>query len=287
MRVSPKERVLDVGVRLHLREWPGELTTFVLLHGLASSCRTWDLVAPRLHRAGHRVLALDQRGHGLSEKPLEGYDFFTLGQDLRRLLDALDLERPVLVGQSWGASVVLHFAVTGPGRARGLALVDGGFSDLQLRDGAEWERVSRDLSPPRLDGRPREEIRQRVARANPQWSPEAVEAALGCFETLADGTVRPWLSRDRHMRILRALWEQRPAALYPSVRDPVVLCAAEDGRFGPELRRQEVEAAEQGLARASTHWFPDTGHDIQLHRPEELARVLMQELSGIWAEPGK
>jgi len=285
--VNPQDQTLDVGLRLHLRQWPGELTPFFLLHGLASSCRTWDLVAPRLNHAGHRVLALDQRGHGLSEKPVDGYDFPTLVNDLRRVLDALELERPILVGQSWGASVVLHFGVTDPGRAWGLALVDGGFSDLQLRAGAEWDQVSRDLSPPKLDGMPREEIRRRIARANPQWCPEAVEAALGCFETLADGTVRPWLSRDRHMRILRSLWEQRPATLYPAVHEPVVLCAAEAGRFGRELRQQEVEAAEKGLARVSTHWFPDTGHDIQLHRPEALTRVLMQELSGIWAEPGK
>jgi pimeloyl-ACP methyl ester carboxylesterase len=284
LAATPQDRTIDVGVRLHLRDWPGEGAPFVLLHGLASSCRTWDLVAPDLSLAGHRVVAIDQRGHGLSEQADEGYDFPTLSRDLRRVLGTLALDRPILVGQSWGASVVLHFGAAHPGRARGLALVDGGFSDLQLRDGADWDRVSRELSPPKLEGKSKEEIRRRVARANPEWRPEAVEAALGCFETLPDGTVRPWLSRDRHMRILRVLWEQRPAEWYPRVREPVVLCAAENGRYGLELKRREVEAAQRGIGRIATHWFSDTAHDIQLHRPEALTKVLLKELSGIWTE---
>jgi len=279
-----QDRFLDIGIGVHVRDWPGAGVPFVLLHGLASSSRTWDLVAPRLTAVGHRVVAVDQRGHGLSEKVDDGYDFPSLCRDLERVLDGLSLARPILVGQSWGANVVLHFGATHPGRVRGLGLVDGGFSDLQLRDDADWEAVSRDLSPPRLDGIAREEIRRRVARTNPEWCPEAVEAALGCFETLPDGTVRPWLSRERHMRILRALWEQRPGPLYPEIREPVVLCAAETGRFDRELRRREVAAAQKGLARVSTHWFPETGHDIQLHRPEALAQVLLRELEGVWGE---
>jgi len=285
LSAAPQDRFIDIGLRLHVRDWHGDGVAFVLLHGLASSCRTWDLVAPRLQRAGHRVVAVDQRGHGLSDKVDDGYDFPTLSRDLDRTLDALGLKCPLLVGQSWGAGVVLHFGAIYPGRARGLGLVDGGFTDLQMRDGAAWETIARDLSPPKLDGMAREEIRRRVARANPEWCAEAVEAALGCFETLPDGTVRPWLSRDRHMRILRALWEQRPGPLYPHVREPVVLCPTETGRFHRDLRRKEVESAQAGLARVSTHWFPDTSHDIQLHRPEKLSQVLLKELVGIWADP--
>ena len=60
------------GVRLSVREWPGEGAGVLLLHGLASTSRIWDLVAPRLS-PGLRPVAYDQRGHGMSGKPSSGY----------------------------------------------------------------------------------------------------------------------------------------------------------------------------------------------------------------------
>ena len=61
----------------------------LLVHGLASNCRTWESVAERLHAFGHPVAAVDQRGHGRSDKPPEGYDYATLCRDLLLVLDAL------------------------------------------------------------------------------------------------------------------------------------------------------------------------------------------------------
>ncbi|MDW7711535.1 MAG: hypothetical protein SCH98_13785 [Deferrisomatales bacterium] len=123
-----------------------------------------------------------------------------------------------------------------------------------------------------------------MAEANPEWSEAALEAAMGSFERLPDGTVRPWLTLDRHLEILRDLWEQRPAALYPHVREPVVLFAAEDGGGHRDVRRKEVEAARETLPRSSVHRFPDTHHDIHLHRPGMLAEVFLRELrKGLWS----
>ena len=117
------------GLRLHFEDWgPRDVSgTVVLVHGLGSSCHIWDLVAPILVARSLRVLALDQRGHGESDQPDTGYDFPTIVADLLGFLDANGLAQPVtLVGHSWGASVVLHFAVEDPERTAGLALVDGG-----------------------------------------------------------------------------------------------------------------------------------------------------------------
>ncbi|MEZ4684044.1 MAG: alpha/beta hydrolase [Caldilineaceae bacterium] len=220
---------LATGVQLYARRWPGEQPAFVLLHGLASNCRLWDMVAHRLAAHGHAVIAVDQRGHGLSDKPAHGYDFATVTADLAALVDELTLVTPIIVGQSWGGNVVLEFGARYPGRAAALGFVDGGFLDLQLRPGADWESTAERLRPPMLLGRPLTEIRTRIRQGNPDWSAEAVDAVLGNFDVLADGTIRPWLSLDHHMQILRALWEQRPSLLYPQVQEPVLICAALDG----------------------------------------------------------
>ena len=62
----------------------GDATPFLLVHGLASTARTWELVMPLLADAGHPVAAIDQRGHGLSDKPDDDY-----GLDANRGLNLL------------------------------------------------------------------------------------------------------------------------------------------------------------------------------------------------------
>src|SRR3990172_10263932 len=122
------------GLRFHYREYaPAETEAparpLVLLHGVASTSRIWLLAGPLLAER-FRVFALDQRGHGESGKPDSGYDFATVVGDLDAFIDALGLDRPVVVGHSWGGNVALQFAADRPGRARGLVLVDGGFLEV-------------------------------------------------------------------------------------------------------------------------------------------------------------
>ena len=281
--MEPQERWVqparDASLRLHVLEWPGDGRPFVLLHGLASNATTWAAVARELAAHGHRVLAVDQRGHGRSDKPDTGYDFATIVADLAGLLDVLEVDAPVVAGQSWGGNVVLAFGATHRRRAHRLVFVDGGFLDLQAQPGMSWERIAVDLRPPELAGTPRALLAERIRSFHPEWPEEGIEATLANFETLPDGTVRPWLTLDRHMLILRALWEQRPTDLYPLVERPVTIAVAEDAG-NPEwlaVKRVQVAAAEGALRAVNVRWFPNTAHDIHVHRPAELAALLLAE----------
>lgn len=285
---------LDRGttLSLHFREYPSKGqsagSSFVLLHGLASNARTWDQVGVALAQKGHRVIAVDQRGHGLSDKPDEGYDFATIAADLLALLDALEIEKPILIGQSWGGNVVLAFGAAYPRRVAGLGFVDGGYIDLQMRPEGTWDAVSVELKPPPLMGLPAVTLADRLARGHPEWSQSGIDATMANFEVLDDGTVRPWLSLDRHMLILRSLWEQRPGEIYPQVRSPVYIAVAEDARNAEwtAIKRKQIVAAEAALARAKVEVYPSTDHDIHVHRPVQLAEALHREWeSGIWSGP--
>ena len=288
---APIDRMVQIrtdpqSLALHVREWPGDRQPFVLVHGLASNARTWDQVAARLAADGHRVIAVDQRGHGLADKPDDGYDFATVAEDLCLLMDELGVDAPILAGQSWGGNVALVFGAVYPERAAGLAFVDGGFIDMQMRPNAAWEQVAVDLRPPSLLGIPRVDIAARMRHFHPEWDEAGLEGALANFETLADGTIRPWLTLERHMTILRALWEQRPGVFYPLVQAPVVIAAAADHR-NPEwmaIKAAQVAAAAEALPRASVHWFEETDHDIHMHRPAALVDLFRDELAhGIWS----
>jgi pimeloyl-ACP methyl ester carboxylesterase len=283
------------GVRLHVRDWvvpaapdatadatagAAPRAPLLLLHGLASAARIWDLAAPILAR-DRRVVALDQRGHGLSEKPDAGYDFATVIADDLAAADALGLGRRLAVaGHSWGGNVALELAAAHPDRVAALALVDGGFGMLRQRPGATWERISRDLAPPDFAGTPRETYLGWIHEGVPGSAarPAVDEIALEIVALRPDGTVGPRLARAHHMAILRAMWDEDAEALYGAVRCPVLLLLAEPpaGRDAEFLavKRRGVEAARRLLAgapRADVEWMAETVHDIPLQRPEELA----------------
>ena len=104
----PTDTFLTIdGLRFHLRDWggPDAPPAIVLVHGLASNARIWDLLAPLL-APNFRLAAIDQRGHGVSDTPDGGYDLATIAGDLAGALGALGWSRPLVVGHSWGAHVV-------------------------------------------------------------------------------------------------------------------------------------------------------------------------------------
>ncbi len=266
--------------QLHIRQWPGALRTVVLVHGLASNCMTWEATACALSAAGHAVVSVDQRGHGRSSKPEGGYGFDDVTGDLHALIQQLGLDRPIVAGQSWGGNVVLDFAARHPAAVSGIVLVDGGFIDLQAKPGATWESISLQLTPPALAGIPRAAMQARMQLVHANWSAAGVQHQLANFETLADGTIRPWLTLERHMLILRALWEQRVGKIYPQVTAPVLLLAAEEvSRERLVQKRAEVAAASALLRSCQVHWFADTDHDIHVQRPHETAALILQALA--------
>lgn len=264
------------GVRLHLNIWDGasDNAPFLLVHGLASNARLWDGVAAHLSDAGHKVVAVDQRGHGRSDKPPGGYDFASVTTDLVAVIDRLALDRPVAVGQSWGGNVVLELGARSPDAIRGVACVDGGVTDMGERF-PTWEECEARLAPPRTAGRRVEAIESMLRRAHSDWPESGIQGALACFEIREDGTVAPWLSFENHIRILRSLWEQRPSALFPRVSAPVLLMPAvtPDAEW-TRGRRREVEAAEALLPRSRTHWFT-ADHDVHAQYPDQVAAVLL------------
>jgi pimeloyl-ACP methyl ester carboxylesterase len=272
---SPTDRAVPGhGVRLHARDWGGSGRPVLLLHGLASNARIWDGVAPRLVGAGLRVVALDLRGHGASDQPGSGYDFASVGRDLAAALGGLGLERPVLAGHSWGANVALQFAADRPGAAAGLALVDGA-----LRGVAEWagptrEEVRRRLAPPRF-GVPLADWLARAGRfdaGGPAGQPWVREFLRAGVEVDDRGVARARFRYDNHMQVVDALYDQRPAALYPLVDCPVLLCVAADDEHA--AKRGAVGRALELFPSATVTWFEDTMHDIPLQRPAELAAEL-------------
>ena len=134
----PKVRLKN-GVNYHYIQ-VGEGPDLVMLHGLGGNLAVWHLkIIPAL-RDHFRILTFDFRGHGRSDFPPTGYSTGDLADDLEQLLDALEIERSLMVGHSYGADTALYFALTRPDRVRQVVAVEAGIAALiGLRKREDWE----------------------------------------------------------------------------------------------------------------------------------------------------
>src|ERR1044071_977187 len=120
----------------------GEGEPIVLVHGFASTAHV-NWVYPgwvaTLVRAGRRVIALDNRGHGASSKLYDpaAYQMTLMAEDVRALLDHLEIERADIMGYSMGARITAFLAINHPARVRsaiigglGIRLVEGHRGDM-------------------------------------------------------------------------------------------------------------------------------------------------------------
>ncbi|HEY3115068.1 MAG TPA: alpha/beta hydrolase, partial [Gemmatimonadaceae bacterium] len=101
------------------------LPPILLVHGWGCSAYVFRRIMPALADAGFRAIAIDLKGHGLSDKPLAAneYTIESLVEHLREILDALGLDNPALAGHSLGGSLIYHFASRYPERVRCLGML--------------------------------------------------------------------------------------------------------------------------------------------------------------------
>lgn len=251
----------------------------MLLHGLSSNSRIWDLTAPRLTDRFH-VVAVDQRGHGLSDKPWS-YSAAEWTGDLIGVLNHLGFDRASVAGHSWGASVALQFAAEYPERATAISLVDGGISEISSR--MTWEQAEERMRPPDIDGVPLDRFLG-FAKQWPDmaelWNDDVKEIVLANFD-VREGKIYRRLTIENHMKILRAMYEQKTSAMLGSVACPALVIIAnqerdnEESRRWSKFRREGASLAEEALKDGRIVWMDDTIHDIPIQRPHELADALL------------
>jgi pimeloyl-ACP methyl ester carboxylesterase len=173
------------GVRIAFVDVPpetGAADPVVLVHGFASNhAVNWvnTLWVQALTRAGYRVIALDNRGHGQSEKLYrpEDYDSSVMAGDVRRLLDHLGIARADVMGYSMGARIAAHLAVIDPGRVRSLLL--GGLGIRLVHGVGLPMNIADAMEVPSLDGL--SDPMQRMFRAFAEQTKSDLKALAACI----------------------------------------------------------------------------------------------------------
>lgn len=112
---------LDDSPHLHIVDSGGGGRPVVLVHGWPLSAQAWEPQMSVLRAAGYRVVAYDRRGFGRSDKPLLGYSYDSLTDDLQRVIDQCGLQDVTLVGFSMGGGEVARYiARVGESRLHGV-----------------------------------------------------------------------------------------------------------------------------------------------------------------------
>jgi len=132
-------KLIANGINFHYQQ-AGEGPDVVLIHGVTGDLSIWFLCeAMGVLGRSFRVTAYDLRGHGYSDVTRDGYTSADQARDVMAIMDALDIDRAMLLGHSFGAVIAMHAAVLYPDRTDALVLSDPCFPALRhLEDVSRW-----------------------------------------------------------------------------------------------------------------------------------------------------
>ena len=270
----PVAQDVDLSVRVWGSEAGLNRAPFVLLHGVASTAVAWDGVARRLAAAGRLAYAIDFRGHGLSDRPDDGYDLATLGSDIAAAVSALHLERPILVGHSLGAWVILESMASRRVAAGGAGFVEGGLVGASAQFATLEDSLAK-LALPSVAGMPLARLQGFLRHTNPAWSDARLEAALAAFDVNADSTVAWRLTPPRHEALLRSMWAARLSDWWPAVNVPAVVAVADTGDAPWTAAKRAAESEiRRAIPAVRVEWLT-ADHEIHTDRPDWVADQLL------------
>jgi len=251
------------GTELVYWTWPGAGPPALLLHGIGNYGRYWDLFADAVARR-LSLVAPDARGHGESGRPAAGYAPADFTADALAILDALEIERAVVVGHSMGGLHSINLAAGHPERVRALVIVDA--SPDPLPAGAE--RAQRLLTGRPARFRDRAEARAYLERTSPDY-PAAVYENRLAFAFREENGELIWRSDPAALeRIMtrRMPTEDRWDALSRIACPTLVVRGTRSNVLSEEVAEEMVRSLADGRLMEL-----DAGHNVPLDRPRELA----------------
>jgi non-heme chloroperoxidase len=261
---------VDDGVRVHVQDL-GTGPAVVLVSGFGLDHELWDRQVSVLVEHGHRVVCVSQRGHGLSDRPLHGYDIDRLATDLVTTLERLGVHDATLVGHSFGGQVAFHTSATAPHVVSRLVLVGSNAVRASRSDGFPF-------------GAPLEPILQALlADEHEDRIAARYKTILSGFGREPDQHVVDWLVRCSlrmpswaAVACYRCMLTTDLLAEIPKVTQPVLQII---GAIDPVHSAKGARWLQQQLHDATLVEIPDCGHYPMLEAADAFDAALTKFLS--------
>ena len=269
---SPVDHLLTVGgLAFHYVTWGAEAAPpVVLLHGITGHARSWDALARELS-TDFSVIALDQRGHGDSDRAPDGdYRVATMAGDLAGFADALGLGRFALLGLSMGGRVGIAYAGAHAARIERFCIVDIG-PEIHL-PGMERIRQMMAGAPEWIASA--EQAVEFVRRANPRMAEASLRERVrhglrpladGGFEWKYDKALRDMM-RQGGRRETIDLW----APLHRITAPALLVRGAESDVLSADVAKRMIDALPDGRLVE----IAGAGHTVPADQPEAFARAV-------------
>jgi pimeloyl-ACP methyl ester carboxylesterase len=300
------------GIRMHVAE-AGAGVPVVMCHGWPELWYSWRHQLPALAAAGFRAIAPDMRGYGETDAPADPTEYRTsvICADIAGLLDALGLDRAVIVGHDWGGHHVWQFGLRHPERCLKLVGLNTPYGPpgpvpptqaLRARFGEDGYYMLWHQTPGRSEAELEADLRGNLRKifkgfehAGDLWTMATLGGGRGsllgavstegCFLTEAELDVYVAAFRRTGTRgsfnWYRALdrnWEEERRITDPTIRVPALMITAENDPILTPARAAGMPQWIPGLRIAN---IPRCSHWTQQERPAEVNRLLLEFLADL------
>ena len=254
----------------------------LLVHGLSNTAWSWAPVARRL-RAVRHVVAMDLRGHGLSDAPTHGYDPATFADDVTAVAEGSGLlagagDTVVLAGHGFGAIVAAWAAAALGPRCAGLVLVDGGWESIEAASGVDVDEFLRTVDePPEVMRSLRAYLADRRAFDPASWDADQEAAARATVVETRAGKVVPATRPHALEASVRAMFGYDPLLVLPTVVAPIVALLAGDDEEGTRAHAlTDASDARVAAGRGPIDQRPagHDGHNLMRYRPDAVGAAI-------------
>lgn len=268
------------GKDIAYRDFPGDGTPLLLVHGMGSSLHTWGAIPEALAATGSRVITVDLPGHGSSDLDHDDFGLETHALALRDLLDELDIPQVHLVGHSLGGGVSLQFIDLFPERADNLILVSSGGLGEEAFPGLRLASLpGAGLAIGLVINRSTMRSAAWLGRTLRSWGLDLHALTPGALDTVSHLEDRS--RRRAFLRTLRSvigLRGQTVSAVYalPSLQHRRVLIIW--GERDPILPVHHGVSAHALIPDSRLVIFPDARHEPHVEDPERFTQALVRHL---------
>jgi pimeloyl-ACP methyl ester carboxylesterase len=218
-----------------------------------------------------RLVALDQRSHGLSDAPATGYGLDVLAADAGEVIRELGLDRPVVVGHSWGGTVALEVGARMGGLLSGVGLMDGPIASIS--ESIPWEDASRMMQPPLPRYRSLEDAYEVTRHVlGDAWEDDLQPFVKAGLWNDGDAWVLR-LTAPVRLQILEQLYWFRPEVAAAAITAPLLVGLAANDLALRSRKEQGATRMHEIRPDTDIRWY-DSRHDIPLIRPDDVAADL-------------
>lgn len=262
---------VDDDVRLHVQDL-GSGPVVVLVSGFGLDHELWDRQVRVLTSLGRRVVCVSQRGHGLSDRPLHGYEVDRLATDLVTALGKLGVRDATVVGHSFGGQITFHAGATAPQIVSKLVLVGSNAvrasRSEQFPFGAPPEPMLHALVAGEREDRIAARHKTILSGFGSEPDPRVLEWLVGCSLRMPS-----WSAIECY----RSMLTTDLLADIPRIHQPVLQII---GETDPVHSATGARWLQTQLHNATLIQIPDCGHYPMLEAPDAFDAELSKFLSG-------